>query len=171
MDALTTLFKFVHIATIAIWASGLVCLPFLFAQRRDVEAGHEHAIHRLHAMVRFLYVVILSPAAFLAVGSGTALIFLRSTYEPWFALKLFFVGLMVIIHLLSGLLILKLFDETGRYSRLRYLAVTGGTLIVVIAILTVVSAKPNIDFESLVPDWVAPGALSRIAAPWLGWLS
>jgi uncharacterized membrane protein len=68
---MTELLKFVHIATISVWAAGLVCLPFLFAQRKDV--GHEDALHRLHAMVRFLYVVILSPTAFVAIGSGTAL--------------------------------------------------------------------------------------------------
>lgn len=169
MDALTTGLKFIHIATISIWAAGLVCLPFLFAQRKDVEAGDEHAIHRLHAMVRFLYVVVLSPAAFLAVGSGTVLIFLQSTYEPWFALKMALVGVMVVIHLLSGLLILKLFDETARYSRLRYVVVTGGTLLVVSAILVVVSAKPVIDFDRMVPDWVAPGALSAIVSQMLGW--
>ncbi|SDH15082.1 CopD family protein [Pelagibacterium luteolum] len=167
MDALTTLLKFVHIAGIAVWAAGLVCLPFLFAQRKD--AGRPDAVHRLHAMVRFFYVVILSPAAFIAVGSGTALVFLRSTFEPWFALKLALVGLMVIIHLLSGLLILKLFDEKTKYSRLRYVVVTGGTLIVVSAILTIVSGKPDIDFESMVPDWVAPGKLSELVMPVLGW--
>lgn len=167
MDALTTLFKFVHIGSIGIWAAGLVCLPFLFAQRKD--AGRPEALHRLHAMVRFFYVVILSPSAFIAVGSGTALVFLRSTFEPWFALKLGFVGVMVIIHLLSGLLILKLFDETTRYTRLRYVLVTGGTLIVVGAILAIVSGKPDIDFDALVPDWVAPGKLSELVLPILGW--
>lgn len=169
MDALTTFFKFIHIMTIAIWAAGLVCLPFLFAQRKDVKEGNEDAVHRLHAMVRFLYVVILSPSAFLAVASGTALIFLRFTYEPWFALKLLLVGIMVVIHLFSGLLILKLFDETTRYSRLRYAVVTGGTLVIVSAILTVVSAKPVIDFRAMVPDWVAPGELSGIVLPLIGW--
>lgn len=162
-----TFFKFVHIATISIWAAGLVCLPFLFAQRRDV--GHEAALNRLHAMVRFLYVAILSPTAFIAVGSGTVLVFLRSTFEPWFALKLVFVGVMVLIHILSGLLVLQLFDESARYSRLRYIAVTGGTLAVVSAILAVVLAKPEFDLNRLTPDWLAPGQLSEIAGNVLGW--
>ncbi|WMT90240.1 CopD family protein [Pelagibacterium sp. H642] len=162
-----TVFKFVHIATISIWAAGLICLPFLFAQRKDV--GHEAALHRLHAMVRFLYVVILSPTAFVAIGSGTVLVFLRSTFEPWFGLKLFFVGIMVLIHLLSGLLVLSLFDESARYSRLRYIAFTGGTLAVVSAILAVVLAKPEFDTNRLTPDWLAPGQLSEIAGGILGW--
>lgn len=162
-----TFLKFVHIATISIWAAGLVCLPFLFAQRRDVPKSE--ALHRLHGMVRFFYVVILSPAAFVAIGSGTALIFLRSTFEPWFALKLALVGVMVVIHILSGLLILKLFDETARYSTLRFIIVTGGTLAVVSTILAVVSAKPDIDVSRLTPEWLAPGRLSEVAGDLLGW--
>jgi len=162
-----TALKLVHIATISVWAAGLVCLPFLFAQRKDV--AKTNALDRLHAMVRFFYVVILSPAAFVAVGSGTGLIFLRSTFEPWFALKLVFVGVMVMIHILSGLLILKLFDETARYSTLRFVVVTGGTLAVVSAILAIVSAKPDIDVSRLTPDWLAPGRLSEIAGNMLGW--
>lgn len=164
---MTTLLKFIHIATIAIWSGGLICLPFLFAQRRDV--GHEHALHRLHAMVRFLYVAVLSPAAFIAIGSGIVLVFLQATYDPWFALKMGLVGLMVLIHVLSGLLILKLFDETAKYSRLRYVVVTGGTLAVVTGILVLVSAKPVIHLEQFYPDWVAPGALSEVVVSFTGW--
>lgn len=167
MDALITLLKSVHIAAIAIWAAGLVCLPFLFAQRKHV--GHPQALHRLHAMVRFLYVAILSPTAFVAIGSGTVLVFLRTTFEPWFALKLALVGAMVLIHILSGLLILRLFDETARYSRLRSVLVTGGTLVIVSAILVVVTGKPDIDAEALAPDWIAPGRLSEMVASLLGW--
>lgn len=168
MDALTTLLKFVHITAIAVWAAGLVCLPFLFAQRKDV--GDEEALHRLHAMVRLLYVAILSPTAFVAIGSGTALIFLRATFEPWFMTKLALVGLMVVIHILSGVMILKLFDKSARYSRLRSVIVTGCSLTVVTAILTIVSAKPGIDLEALAPDWLAPGRLSDLASPVLGWV-
>ncbi|WP_332715547.1 CopD family protein [Pelagibacterium mangrovi] len=164
---MTELLKFVHIATISVWAAGLVCLPFLFAQRKDV--GHEDALHRLHAMVRFLYVVILSPTAFVAIGSGTALVFLRATFEPWFALKLLLVGLMVLIHIISGLLVLSLFDESARYSRLRYIVFTGGTLAIVSAILAVVLAKPEFDMNRITPDWIAPGQLSELAQNILGW--
>lgn len=164
---MVTFLKFVHIATISIWAAGLICLPFLFAQRKDV--GDEAALHRMHAMVRFFYVALLSPAAFVAVGSGTALIFLQATYEPWFGAKLVLVGIMALIHVLSGLLILKLFDESARYARWRYVLVTGGTLVVVVGILFLVSAKPPIDVAALSPAWLEPGALSDIVVSVTGW--
>lgn len=164
---MTTLLKFIHIGTISIWAAGLICLPFLFAQRKDV--GHEHALHALHSMVRYLYVVVLSPSAFIAIGSGTALIFFRATYEPWFGLKLLLVGFMVVIHLVMGLFVLSLFDESARFSRLRYVLVTGGTLVVVTGILAVVLGKPDLDVDALTPDWLAPGELSGLVSQFLGW--
>ena len=78
--------KLLHLAAIAVWSAGLICLPALYVQRAHV--ADKDSKHRLQAMVRFLYVAILSPAAFVAVGSGTALIFVRQSFEPWFTLKL-----------------------------------------------------------------------------------
>jgi hypothetical protein len=36
---MTTLLKFIHLGTIAIWSGGLIVLPFLFWQRRAIEGG------------------------------------------------------------------------------------------------------------------------------------
>lgn len=151
--------KTLHLAAIAIWSAGLVCLPGLYVQR--AHAPNEGSLHRLQAMVRFLYVAIISPAAFLAVASGTALIFVRQTFEPWFSLKLAFVGAMVTIHILTGLVIIRLFDAGNIYPVWRFLAVTALTIAVVGAILFVVLAKPAL--PDLLPDAMAePGALRRI---------
>jgi putative membrane protein len=101
--------KLLHVATISIWSAGLICLPGLYVQRTHVP--DDESLHRLQGMVRFLYVAIVSPAAFIAVGSGTALIFLREAWVPWFSVKLVFVGAMVVIHILTGLVIIKLFEK------------------------------------------------------------
>ena len=130
--------KLLHIATIAIWSAGLVCLPALYVRRAHV--SNQTSLHRLQAMVRFLYVVVISPAAFLAVGSGTALIFMRDTFETWFSLKLGFVGMMVALHILTGLVIIRLFEEGNVYPVWRFVAVTVGTVLVVTIILSVVLA-------------------------------
>ena len=84
----------------------------------------------LHRFVRVCYVVIVSPAAFVAVGTGTALIFVSGTFVPWFTAKLFFVGLLVGVHVLTGLVIVRLFDEGEVYPVWRFLAVTGFTVLV-----------------------------------------
>src|SRR5690606_9523925 len=69
---ISVLLKFVHILAITGWSAGLTCLPFLYVQRRRLSGD---ALHRLHNFTRFFYVALVSPTAFVAVGSGTALIF------------------------------------------------------------------------------------------------
>lgn len=160
---LTTGLKFIHIAAIALWVSGLICLPFIYRQRSEV--GVEHDLHRLHAMTRFFYVVILSPAAFLAIGSGTVLIFLQQTFVPWFTIKLVFVGVLVFIHLLTGLVILKLFDEAEHYPNWRYILVTSITTAVATAVLVVVSGKPDIDVQDFQTEFFQPGKLGEMLGP------
>ena len=148
--------KAIHITAIALWSAGLICLPGLYVQRAHV-AG-EAALNRLHELVRFLYVKLMSPAAFIAIGSGTALIFMRQTFEPWFGMKLLFVGLMAVLHTLTGLVVLRLFDEGEVYPVWRFVAVTIVTLAVVAAVLFLVLARPDIPF--LLPAFLAePGGL------------
>ncbi|CAH1692147.1 Protoporphyrinogen IX oxidase [Hyphomicrobiales bacterium] len=152
--------KMLHLATIAIWSAGLVSLPGLYVQRAHVP--DDETKHRLQALVRFLYVGIISPAAFVAVGSGTALIFIRQSFEPWFSLKLGFVGALVMIHILTGLVLIRLFEAGNVYPVWRFVAVTLVTLMAIGAILIIVLAKP--DVPDFLPDTVMePGALRRIA--------
>jgi putative membrane protein len=154
--------KALHLAAIAIWSGGLICLPSLYVQRAHV--ADKAALHRLHALVRYLYVVIISPAAFTAVASGTLLIFVQQSFEGWFSLKLALVGMMVTIHILTGLVIIRLFDVGEVYPVWRFLAVTAVTLAVVCAVLVIVLAKP--DIPNLLPSvFSEPGALSRLLEP------
>jgi len=44
-----------------------------------------------------------------AVGSGTALIFLQATYEEWFSIKMVLVGIMAMLHVVAGLVVHVLF--------------------------------------------------------------
>ncbi len=104
---MTIFLKFVHLAAIALWSGGLVVLPFLFWQRRALEAGLD--LDRLHRVARFVYVEMTSPAAFVAIGSGTALIFLQTTFVEWFSLKMLLVGALVMLHVVAGLILAHLF--------------------------------------------------------------
>ncbi|MBS7742616.1 MAG: CopD family protein [Chelatococcus sp.] len=151
--------KSVHIAAIAIWGAVMICLPSLYVQRAHV--ANKASLHRLQAMVRFLYVAIASPSAFIAIGSGTVLIFLRRSFEPWFSLKLAFVGALVALHILNGLVIIRLFEAGNVYPVWRFMAVTVLTLLIVAAILVAVLAKPAIP-DFLPHALTEPGALRRI---------
>lgn len=154
--------KLVHLAAIAVWSAGIICLPGLYVRRAGLTA--EGDLYRLQAMVRHLYTFIVSPAAFVAVASGTALVFLREAWVPWFSVKLALVGVMVVIHILTGLVIIGLFEEGRTYSPLRFAAATGASVAVVSLVLLVVLAKP--DIPDLLPAILGePGGLRRLAAP------
>ncbi len=160
------LLKFVHIVAIALWSAGLICLPFLYRQRKKLSG---HALYRLHNFTRFFYVALTSPAAFVAVGSGIALIFVEATFEPWFAVKLGLVGVMVIIHVTSGLKILHLFEPGRSYPAWRLVIVSTLTLCVVTAILVTVLGKPLWTTPSQFEAFFAPGALGEALDDLIAW--
>lgn len=143
---IATLLKFLHIAAISLWAAGLICFPFLNRQRND--AGTMTDLHRLHSMARFFYIVILSPAAFVAIGSGIALIFQQQTFTVWFSIKLLLVGLLAVMHLLTGRVLLRLFDKAATVAPWHYPAVTAATIAIVSAIVIVVLAKPHFEWRA-----------------------
>jgi len=160
--------KILHVAAISIWCAGLIGLPVLYLQRAHV--GEQDRLHRLQQLVRFFYVALISPAAFIAIGSGIALIFAAGTFVPWFAAKLFLVGGLVIIHILLGLVVIRLFDNEQIYPVWRYLAMTTLTLPLITAILVVVLVKPHIR-ENVFPAALSePGGLQRMAEPFISWI-
>jgi protoporphyrinogen IX oxidase len=155
----TTLLKFIHLAAIAIWSGGLIVLPYLFWQRRGLAAGTE--LDRLHRITRLVFVELTSPAAFVAIASGTVLIFLQATFVEWFTAKMVFVGIMAMLHVLAGLVLHDLYLPDGRFSRTSAIALTIAYLIVIVAIIWIVLAKPNIDSNLFVPHLFEPGGLGR----------
>jgi putative membrane protein len=160
------LLKFLHVATISIWAAGLLALPTLYMQR----ASHEgDGLYRLHAFTRFLYVALISPAAFLAIGSGTALIFLRETYEAWFSAKLVLVAAMTGIHIFSGLVILRLFEPQQSYPAWRGIVVMTATTVVSTGILVLVLGKPALPSFSGLDPYFEPGALQGLVGNVIAW--
>ena len=159
--------KFLHAATISLWSAGLLALPFIYRQRRGLEGDD---LYRLHIFTRYFYVGFVSPSAFVAIGTGTALIFLRETYVAWFSWKLLLVTVMTGIHLFSGLLILKLFEPHGRYPRWRFVAITAMTLLVVGGILGLVLGKPEIGPVRPLQEFFEPGSLEQAFASFTAWM-
>jgi len=103
MEALGIWLKSIHIAALVFWCACLLYLPGLFAahaqplRRRD--------FHRLRAQTRMTYVGVASPAAVVAIVSGSALIYLRDVSGGWLPLKLTVVSAMVVLHLVDGWLV------------------------------------------------------------------
>jgi putative membrane protein len=159
-------FKFVHVASIALWSAGLIALPFLYLQRKGLEDG---ALHRLHGFTRFVYVNIVSPSAFVAIGSGTVLISLMGTYEAWFSAKLLAVSVMTGIHIFSGLMILKLFEPGRAYPLWRFSMVMPLTLLTIATILILVLGKPRLEWPGFLAELFVPGRLGELLAPFNPW--
>lgn len=157
---MTTFLKFVHLAAIAVWSGGLVALPFLFWQRRMLDAGPD--LDRLHRIARLVYVELTSPAAFIAIASGTALIFLQATFTEWFSLKMLLVAIMAMLHVVAGLVLHHLFSPKGRFTWSSYVTLTSAYVVVIAAILWVVLAKPHIDSTLFAAHLFEPGALARV---------
>ncbi len=157
---MTTFLKFAHLAAIAVWSGGLIALPFLFVQRRSVADGAE--LVRLHRITRLVFVELTSPAAFIAIASGTALIFLQATFAEWFSLKMVLVGLMAMLHVVAGLVLHELFKPNGRFGSVSCVALSTAYLFVICAIVWVVLAKPHIDSNLFAKHLFEPGALSRL---------
>jgi len=147
--------KALHIATLAIWGGGLLALPGLSAREfRLAAAGRGEASHLwTHRVSRFVYDVIVSPAAVVAIASGTALIFVTRPLEGWLFLKLAAVGGLVGTHMLVGRLIDQAEAPQFEATRPVTTALLLSTIVFVCLILWLVLQKPAI------PDAVFPGWL------------
>lgn len=161
--------KFFHVASIALWSAGLIALPFLYRERPGLRDGE---LYRLHSFTRAFYIRFVSPGAFVAIGTGTALILLQETYANWFSAKLLAVAAMTGIHIFSGLAILRIFERTGRFHTERFFVMLPATIAVVTAILVLVLGKPELQWPEPLTQLLAPGALREIASSLTdGWIS
>jgi protoporphyrinogen IX oxidase len=132
--------KLLHVAAIAMWSAGLVYLPALFAEHARTEPGDP--FRRLRHRTRLTYVVLTSPAAVIAVVTGTIMIPLVATMGIWLVYKLAAVGLMVLIHVYFGRLMGLLYDDPGMRRPGLHLALLVPVVVVISLVLVAVTAKP-----------------------------
>jgi len=152
--------KALHIAALALWCGGLLALPGLFAMRG--RRGQGERLDDLHRLARALYINVTSPAAFVAVAAGTALVFAGNVFTPWMALKLAAVGLLVILHMLTGHLVLTVFEKDGRFPRWGQSVMTCAGAGAIGAILWLVLAKPALDLALFPEAMHRPGGLQSL---------
>lgn len=156
---MTAWIKAIHIVALCVWCGGLLALPGLFNRRQNL-AGEE--LRQLHNFTRGIFIRVVSPAAFVAIVAGIALIFLQAAFSLWMIAKLFAVGALAGIHIREGFLVLNLFKPSRRYSRFQRIIATTITTTVIIAILWLVLAKPPLHLPSL-PRWIVePGGLHSL---------
>ncbi|MFC3609647.1 CopD family protein [Stutzerimonas tarimensis] len=134
------LLKLLHLASLICWCGILVYLPAMIAagtRRNDQLFFRDHS-----HLTRMVFTLVGTPAALVAIGSGTAIILRDGVVAGWLVMKLTAVVGMTISHALCGVLLLRVERYPERSVRMPCFAV--GTTIPLLIILTLwlVLAKP-----------------------------
>lgn len=155
--------KVLHIGALVIWVAGLLYLPAMLLAHGRVEDRQDFA--RIRMSSRFVYMGLVSPMAFVAIGAGTALLFFADALHPWMFLKLIGVGVLVIGHLQYGHLLAHLADKDRQPPPIQLVLITGLVFVSALIILALVLAKPEVSTKSL-PVWITrPGLLAPPELP------
>lgn len=133
--------KFAHLSALLVWCAALVALPALLAL--FPVTVERIARRRLRAGVRFVYIAVASPAAVLAVASGTLLIHPTASYAPWLLAKLTLVTAMVFFHAACGKLLLVLRLTPQRWPAAAHLALGAVPVLLIPGVLWLVLAQPR----------------------------
>ncbi len=143
--------KALHIAALAIWVAALFAIPAMLA-RHDPAIGQDDYA-RIRRATHFSYTALMTPAAVIAVASGTLLIFLRGAFFPWLMAKLVLVAMMVVFHAWLGHTLVKVAETEGEHDPPEPLLPSLILTVLVAGVLGLVLAKPELD-EIAMPDWL-----------------
>lgn len=139
--------KSLHIIFVVAWFAGLFYIPRLFIYH--VEANNKPEPDRsilstqLKLMQRKLWYIITWPAGILALGFGIWMIVLNPYYleMPWMHLKLGFVALLIVYHVVCGQMFNQLQKDIFKHSSLKLRLWNEVATILLIAIVFVVVLK------------------------------
>jgi protoporphyrinogen IX oxidase len=135
-----------HIVALLFWCAALLYLPALIAgmhaRRTEIVASP-----RQHDSVpRFVFTHIATPAALIAIISGTLVFLLGNIVELWLIAKLSLVLALVIGHALTGLLVLRIEDAAGRPVQPWCGLLAAILCVLMLSIIWIVLAKPPLEW-------------------------
>lgn len=133
--------KLLHITAVIIWCGALLYLPGAIAATASAASGAVPAATR-HRLLRLLYTGVATPAALLAIASGTAIFVAQDVLAVWLMAKLGVVGLLVLGHGGCGLLVLRAERGQYRFTRVAAWIIVVATLVWLAAIAWLVLDKP-----------------------------
>lgn len=138
-----------HISALLLWCAVLLYLPVLIVGINARRGGMIEMRRPFNTIERFVFTHMATPAALVAIMSGTTIFVLNRTVDAWLIAKLTLVTGLVICHTLVGLLVLRaesVGNGQGDDKPLRpWCQVLGGLVCMLItAILWVVLAKPSL---------------------------
>jgi uncharacterized membrane protein len=140
--------KLLHIVAVIVWCGALLYLPALVAASG---ASRGAGVLRTGAvrmgdglqLLRTFYTVVATPAALVAIASGTWIFATRGPLVPWLMAKLALVGLLVLAHGACGVMVLR--AERGEHTGLAVAghAITVLALLCLAGIAALVLSKPG----------------------------
>ena len=132
-----------HICALLGWCGTLLYLPALVA---DAAAPNREPSYVQHPrFIRHVFTLLATPAALIAIGSGTALFFAGHIIELWLMAKLTLVIGLVACHVLIGWVVLRNEQSPGKALTGYCVGLGSVTAALVVAILWLVLAKPLAD--------------------------
>lgn len=100
--------KLLHITAVVVWCGSLLYLPSIIgAVAATPLRGPHDAEPRLQRLPRSVFIGVATPAALLAIASGTLIFVADGLLAPWLMFKLALVGLLVLGHGSCGYLMLR----------------------------------------------------------------
>ena len=132
--------KLLHLVTVIVWCGALLYLPVLIANAALSTPATPRAV--LPRLPRTVYIGVATPAALLAIVSGTLIFVAQGLIAPWLMLKLAIVGLLAVGHGVCAILLLR--TERGQHNGVRAVCyvLTVATLLWLLGIAWLVLQKP-----------------------------
>ena len=149
--ATVPLFKALHISALALWCAGLLALPLMLSQHEPANSTEDY--ERIRRYTHLTYTMGVTPAAVIAVISGTWLIFMREAFVPWMFAKLVFVTLLVVLHAWAGHILVNVAETPGKHRTPGPILPFALILGTILAILLLVLGKPELGGIAF-PDWL-----------------
>lgn len=129
-----------HIGAILCWCGSLLYLPALITDAVSQPKIIEQ--QRRIAVTRMIYRLIVTPAALIAIASGTAIFLINGITAHWLILKLTLVSALVLCHALIGWIILYKLEASRKIITLSCALLGSGTAVLIPAIVWLVLTKP-----------------------------
>ncbi|MBU2958354.1 CopD family protein [Paracoccus sp. 1_MG-2023] len=151
LDPIIPHMKSLHVAMLLIWCAGLFALPLMLARHDPAIGQADYA--RIRRATHYAYAFFITPAAVIAIASGTGLIFLRGVFVTWLFAKLVFVAALVGFHVWIGYVLVDVAEREGIHKAPRPFLPLLVLLLPVTCILILVLAKPDLGQIPL-PGWL-----------------
>ncbi|MDI9409059.1 MAG: protoporphyrinogen oxidase HemJ [Candidatus Pacebacteria bacterium] len=137
--------KTLHLLAVISWMAGLLYLPRLFVYHSDSQVTpSQHLVFK--TMERRLYYFIASPAMVVTLLSGAILLMLPNSPllngDYWIVVKLVFVSVLVIYHLILNRYRQALAEQKNRHSPKYFRILNEVPTVLLLFILVLVVFKP-----------------------------